>query len=258
MNYISSSGVSAISNKSFSKISQGFKIKDNYCKATMDLINYKDIILAVNAFFLSKNKQGDRYCRLEFVIPVNKALPSFKLHATSLDLIFFILGICLFFISYILAKTTELYVGVFFIAGIGSTFFALFNFISSYFRKLRMNFSNSEFNKKYSVSGDNVDQIKSFFTDSICNKLANYELKHNVISKNNLLVLDTFGYSFDEKYLSIKITEFIEEAVNVAIIFNDTDSRSESVSNKNNPELTAKKLLAYFRTRCTEEQCNPF
>ena len=257
MNYISSREVSAISNTTARKIAQGFKIKDNYCKATMDLINYKEILLAVNAYFLSKDDQGSASCQLEFVIPVNKAIPTFKLHTATPNLFVFIVGIIIMFICFLLAKTIGLYIGLLYIVGIGALIYGFFNAIFTFFRKLRMNFSNSEFNKKYSVSGDNVDQIKRFFTDSICNKLVNYELKHDVITANNLIILDTFFHSIKEEDLNINLKEFIEEAVNVAIIFNDT-GRSDSVSNTNNPELTAKKLITYFRTRCTQEKANPF
>lgn len=257
MNYINTRDGTVISNKIAKKISQGFKFRDNYCKATMDLITYKDIILAVNAYFLQRDDQGNASCQLEFVIPVNRAIPTFELHTSSPNLIIFIVGICVMVLCYFLAKVIGLYIGFLYLVGIGCLIYGFFNSIFTFFRKLKMSFSNSEFNKKYSVSGDNVDQIKRFFNDKICNKLVNYELKHNVKTANNLLILDTFFHSIKEEELNTDLPEFVEEAVNVAIIFNDT-GKGDSVSNSNNPELTSKKLLAYFRTRCTEVKANPF
>ncbi len=257
MNYISSREVSSICNTIKRNIALGFKIKDNYCKATTDLISYKDIILAVNAYFLQRDDQGNASCQLEFVIPVNRAIPTFELHTSSPNLIIFIVGICVMVLCYFLAKVIGLYIGFLYLVGIGCLIYGFFNSIFTFFRKLKMSFSNSEFNKKYSVSGDNVDQIKRFFNDKICMKLVNYELNHNVKTINYFLLLDTFYHSFKEDELNTKLTEFVEEAVNVAIIFNDT-GKGDSVSNSNNPELTSKKLIAYFRNRCIEEKANQF
>ena len=257
MNYINSKDLSLISNKTNKLISQGFRINSDYCLATTDLVNYKDIVLAVNAYFLRKDEQGNYSCQLEFVIPSNRVLPTFELHTSSPNLLIFIVGVVVMGICYLLAKIIGLYVGILYVIGIIALIYGFFNSIFTIFRKLRMRFPNSEFNKKYTVSGENVDQIRKFFNDKLCFRLANYELNHNVKTENNLIILETFYDSFKEENLYTKLTSFLEEAINVAIIFHDT-GKKESVSNTNNLDLTVKKLVSYYRTRCSENKANPF
>ena len=257
MKYISSNEVLQISNRTIRKIAQGFKIKNDYCKATTELVNYKDIVLTVNAYFLNKDKEGNAECQLEFVIPLNRVLPDFELHTNSSNFMFIIVGIFVLFLCYLLAKTIGLYIGILYIFGFGCVILGLFNAISSFFRRNRMGFSNSEFNKKYSVSGSDLNRIKNFFNGKICDKLVNYDLKHNIIATNNLLILDTFYYSFKEEDLSYNINEFLKEAIDVAIIFNDT-GKNEKVSNSNDIELIEKRLFSYFKIKCSEEKAIPF
>ena len=257
MKYISSDEVSHISYKSIKKILQGFRINNDYCKATTDLISYKDIVLAVNAYFLNKNEEGKSECQLEFVIPLNRALPEFELHVTGSNFTMIIIGVCALLICYLLAKTIGLYVGYFYFIGFGALLIGIFEAIFTFIRKLKLSFSNSEFNKKYSVSGTDTNRIKNFFNEKICNQLVNYDLKNNIKTKNNLLILDTYCYNLKEEDLSLKLTEFLKEAIDVAIIFNDT-GRSDSVSNSKDLDLVTKRLLSYFNNSCRDKKANQF
>lgn len=245
MKYISSGEVSHISHNSIKRISQGFKINNDYCKATTDFISYKDIVLAVNAYFLKKDEQGQAKCQLEFVIPLNRSFPEFELHISISNFILIIIGVCALFFCYFLAKTIGLYIGYFYLIGFGAIILGFFNAIFTFIRKLRMGFTNIEFNKKYSLSGPDIDRIRNFFNEKICYKLVNYELKHNVKTKNNLLILDTFYDDLKEEDLSLKFTEFLKEAIDVAIIFNDT-GKSDSVSNSRDLDLVSRKLFSFL------------
>ena len=257
MKYISSDESSHISYKCIKKIQQGFRLNNDYCKATTDLITYKDIVLAVNAYFLKKDEDGKPKCQLEFVIPLNRSLPEFELYVSGSNFIMITIGVVVLLICYLLAKIIGLYVGYLYFIGFGAIIIGVIDAILTFIRKLKLSFSNSEFNKKYSVSGSDKDRIRNFFNGKICSKLVDYELKHNITTKNNLIILNTFSEDLNEEDLSLKLTEFLKEAVDVAIIFNDT-GKSDTISNSRDLDLVSRRLASYFYNRCSEQKANRF
>lgn len=76
-------------------------------------------------------------------------------------------------------------------------------------------------------------------------------------NKKYTSILDTYCYNLKEEDLSLKLTEFLKEAIDVAIIFNDT-GKSDSVSNSKDLDLVTKRLLSYFNNSCRDKKENQF
>ncbi|MBP5468101.1 MAG: hypothetical protein J6Z11_02515 [Candidatus Riflebacteria bacterium] len=245
MNYISQDEVVSISENIKNKINQCFSVNDNKNKATTDLIEYKDLFLAVNAYIFEQD--NSKYCSLEFDIPVNRTIPNFSLTpdtSVMFKIISIIFGLGLAAYGYYDSRPGLLIVGA------GFTIIVIVATIMGIMKKTKMMFPNKEFSKKYIVDGDNIVLVKNLFDDKLCDRLAKYETQLNCIfAKNNHLIMDCKEKKFLKGQLDNKLIEFTKKAIDCAIIFNEYDE-SIPLTNKQKMEEDTKIMADYFKRQC--------